>query len=408
MKLSRDAWLVVFLTICIVLVSAFPFRPLRSPAEMSAMVADFFVYAIDPPIYRTVLERVIPLVPLGFFAARAMRGQSLPRQIGVLLAGSVLLCLGFELVQLPVEGRHARSSDALLALVCVISGYALAVRLYDRDTRKAAVLTATTAIFPSFLALTVWAVGPSTINWAMNYPVLIGDELDGNRPWDGEISGIAIYPTGLTAAQAKELSDVPFDNANARAREDMGALWVYAGEDAQGAPVHPLEFPGPKRPPGAALPEDLGRSLAQRTRASDRFAVEVRLRAAKTHQYGPARIVTNSISAYLRNFTLAQARDWYVFRMRTLSSGANGDGFALSTHDNAVTGAWQHVIASYDGHEAVIYVDGQKAVGPYAYDRFTRWDGLVFAPTLVLMIAAIVAGALTASLIWPRWVRRRR
>lgn len=371
------------------------------------MFADFFVYAIEPPIYRTVLERVVLLVPLGFFAARVMRGQPLGRQLWVLLAGSVVLCLAFELVQLPVEGRHARSSDALLALTCVIAGYALAARLYFADRRTVAILAAVTAAFPSFLALMVWAIGPSTINWAMNYPVLIGDELDGNRQWDGEISGIAIYPTGLTPAQVDDLSKVPFDTANARSREQMGALWVYSGEDAQGAAVHPLEFPGPKRPSVAALPDDLGRELALRTRASDRFALEVRLRAAKTHQYGPARIVTNSISPLLRNFTLAQTRDWYLFRMRTLSSGANGEGFALSTHDNAVTGHWQHVIASYDGRQAVIYVDGQKAVGPYAYDRFTRWDGLVFAPTLVLMIANVVAGFLAVSLLWPRLVPQR-
>jgi len=407
MKHSRDVWLLVLLTIGIVTISVFPFHPLRSASEIRDLFSDFFAYPIEPPIIRTVLERVILLTPLGYFMARIMRGRPLAWHVMILLAGSLTLCLFVELIQYPVEGRHARSSDAMVAIVCVTAGYALATRVYSQSFREIWTITVLAAGFPCLLAAASLVMGPSTINWSSNYPVILGNELDGYRGWEGEISGIAIYPEGLTQGQVAAISKMPFDPAHESDRKRLRALWVYSGEDASGAVTRPLRFPGPTSPPAAAIPDDLGRRLAKRIRASDGLAVEVRVRSGKERQFGPARIVSSSVTSHLRNFMLAQHHSWFVFRVRTLSSGANGDGMALSTPDGSVTGAWQHVVADYDDAVGSIYVDGVRVTGPYAFNRMWRWDHTIFAPTLVIMAALAAGGVLSASILLPSLLRRR-
>lgn len=401
MKQFRDRHFVLLLFAGITALSAFPFYPLRSPAEMGSMISDFFAFTIEPPILRTVLERIILLVPLGFFLGRGLRGVALWRQIVAMLFGALALCLFLEAVQVPIAGRHARSSDALLAVVCVTAGYVLAARIYGEPRARVRILAYLSAAWPCALAAMIWAIGPSTINWSSDYPIALGDEWDGGRSWAGEVSGIAIYPEGLSADDVARVSAAPFDPAHAGIRMQLGALWVFSGDDSTGAARAPLRFPGPKVPPDARLPSNLGQRLAAATRASEGLTVEVRLRSASLHQYGPARIVTNSPSRYLRNFALAQDRDEFVFRMRTLSSGANGEVFSLYTHGDKVNGDWQHVVATYKDGRAIIYVDGVRAIGPYAFNRPMRWDHQLYAPTLVVISALGIAGAMLLSTFWP-------
>src|SRR5262245_41681505 len=158
MKLSKDSLTIVILAVLVAALSAYPFHPLRTPGEVIAMGADFLAYAIEPPILRTLLERVILFTPIGFFAARALRGARLRVQLAVLLVWGVLFCLFVEMLQLPVEGRHARSSDALLAVVCLMFGYALAARLYHPVLHETRRIIGLASVTPCVLALGAWAV----------------------------------------------------------------------------------------------------------------------------------------------------------------------------------------------------------------------------------------------------------
>jgi hypothetical protein len=162
MSISRDLLFALALIGCFIFLSTFPFYPIRSIAGMSGALRGFLDFTVADPIGQTVFERFAFLVPVGFFIGRAMRGRIFVQQCVVLAVGSLLLGFLLELVQVPVVVHHVRLSDALIAVIGIAGGYALAARFVAPRREYVALAWLAAAWSCALVLIAVLIVGPPT------------------------------------------------------------------------------------------------------------------------------------------------------------------------------------------------------------------------------------------------------
>jgi outer membrane protein assembly factor BamB len=122
-----------------------------------------------------------------------------------------------------------------------------------------------------------------------------------------------------------------------------------ADHDAEGRMV----FSG-----GAFVAPEAEKRLLEACRLSDELGVEAVVRPASLSVTGPARIISFSSNASSRNFTLGQAEDKLVLRLRTSQSDENGTNPEI-TLGPLKEGVDHHVIVSYQPGRLRYYLNGK-------------------------------------------------
>jgi hypothetical protein len=108
--------------------------------------------------------------------------------------------------------------------------------------------------------------------------------------------------------------------------------------------------------------------------AGDGLTVEAWVEAADPRQRGPARIVSYSLDAAHRNFTLGQQEDHLVMRLRTDTTDLNGKP-SLQVPGVFDGGGVRHVAITYDGEILSAFVDGEaRASSRERRGDFSSWD----------------------------------
>ena len=240
-------------------------------------------------------------------------------------------------------------------------------------------LVAATAALLGVVALGQVPAGPVALaDWDPEYPLLLGNEATGDRPWQGTLELLAVLPERLSAGQLREASRRP-------ARAMAAACVVQPATTLAGGPALSL---GP----------DAARDLAAAAQAAGGVAVVARIVPANVGQKGPARILSFSSGTRLRNLDLGQEERGLVFRFRTPLSGENGTRRPVETGDVLEAGRAVTVAAGYDGRVARLYVDG----------RLHGRENLAAEACLVPVLAdeelpalcAVLGGALTLVGLW--------
>jgi hypothetical protein len=177
----------------------------------------------------------------------------------------------------------------------------------------------------------------SLADWDLSYPLLLGNERDGDRQWEGEIKYVALYDRALSPA---EIGDP---------RSRGAAAEVYDFTDA------PLIF-GPRGIDTRSFP---GGSLSSRLEMSGSFSVDVWLKPDSLTLTGPARIVGISESAWRRNFSVAQEAGAIYFRVRNPINGPNGLNHEYRC-ENVLVDAFSRLVVIYDRGAISLYKDGRQ------------------------------------------------
>jgi hypothetical protein len=228
------------------------------------------------------------------------------------------------------------------------------------------------------------AVSGDLSNWEAHRLVL-GDEWDGGRDWAGELEAVAIYSRPMDGAEAmRNYHD--FRQLRDKRRADLPVVWpsdrsgavfvhgtaqsdnlVSAGGVDRAYDAHARGLARLDRNfamsvgAGAFVAPDVDDALLRELRGSNRLTVEAVIRPDSLDQTGPARIVSFSRDSSARNFTLGQAGDTLVFRLRTPATGANG-----SNPETALckipAGRYTHVVVTYSPGRLVCYRDGVKTL----------------------------------------------
>jgi len=365
---------------------------------------------------------------LGLSSASGQRLMGFP--IVVILPD---FCLTIELLQAATTTRHPRLGDFLLDLAVAWLSYELAWRLSKRPSRlhwltlrsKNLVRLLLAALVTIFLVSPFYRAKSSRLdNWEDRFPLLIGDELGGNRHWSGRIQEASVYSHALESEEARVSSGgskigTP-EGSSPWLRFDFskGTMSDRLRQRGRDSSVKRLIDHGAVLEEGALLLEGHDflksdappRMLIAQARKSGSFSLEVIVQTANAHQRGPARILTVSRGFYDRNFTLGQVDDALILRVRTPWNGKNGHAFEGRWPGILIPGHRRHIVVSYENSQYRLHMDGREILPRQDLSR----GGLVLTlldlqkPIPALFLIALPIGILLSWLLQGVLVETRR
>ncbi len=206
-------------------------------------------------------------------------------------------------------------------------------------------------------------------NWDRTFPILLGNERTGDRPWQGYVSELYIADRALTETEVAD--GFSEKNSIASFRDSLLASYQFVGlggyHDEMGN-IPDLVWRGEPRDVQRGKGVLLGHNnwleteapaeyLTQRIVATSQFTLGITVATSDTKQTGPARIISLSKDPSHRNFTLGQEGSGLEFRLRTPLTGENGGEPRLKVPDVFSSKNLHNLIITYDGSIFRLYVD---------------------------------------------------
>jgi glycopeptide antibiotics resistance protein len=331
-----------------------------------------------------VLKNVLLFMPLGFSLACLMQNR---RHIGLVMFAVILLvCFGLsytiEIIQIFLPSRFASLIDILSNVAGGILGFLCFLLLES----KVKVIDNTSAFMKrnlqlSFLGYAVFAIlisislqhFSSLNNWDRTYPILLGNERTGDRPWQGYISELYIANRAISGTEVAQI--ISKKKTVDLIGESLIASYQLTGSGNyhdDGGNLPDLIWRGEPRDvqqrKGVFLDSNhwletaaSAEYLTQRIVGTSQFTLGMTVATSDTKQIGPARIISLSEDPGHRNFTLGQQGSDLVFRLRTPVTGENGTNPFLVAPDVFATKNLHNLIVTYDGLNLLLYVDGKRS-----------------------------------------------
>lgn len=350
------------------------------------------------PDIDTVTERLLIFAPFGFLIHQKLKRHH-PQHAQTISVGLVVLvALAVEIAQAILSMRHSRTLDFALAAAAGVVGIKFSISFSNFFTNPNFI--AAHRLLPGLLWLgnylvvciclaAVISANTDIGEWDCHYPLLVGNELTHDRPWQGEIRGVAIYPRELAASEIKNLSRTPMTPENISPRNEAEAIALYSFVTSSNNRILIHNHTGPPlKLAKNKLELDEGQSdssashfyqplqivsaapaqaICNAILASQAFTVETEIASNNLMQGGPARIISNSLDLENRNFTLGEDQGDLVLRVRTPQNGSNGNNLPFETQGEVLAEGWKHVIASYANGVAKIFIDGKAVATPLHY-----------------------------------------
>ena len=237
----------------------------------------------------------------------------------------------------------------------------------------------------SFVALIVSGVfqyRTRLSNWDTKFPLLIGNEFTGDRPWMGRVLRVELSDVStpeellhdFAGGSSQRLSggnilDLKF--AGKTPSRDATAnipslVWVggVGAVSSEGLKIDHVAWLRSVQPPA---------EIARRIGASNEFTLRVVCASGSADQHGPARILSYSIDPMRRNFTLGQEGADMVFRLRTPNTGLNGTRIPLVVPGVFSSSEVRDILVTYSGAKLQVVVAGTRRV-----------HSLEFSPGIIL------------------------
>jgi len=206
-------------------------------------------------------------------------------------------------------------------------------------------------------------------NWDPAYPLLVGNEQTGDRPWHGQVFELfiadrAISKEEISRVMQGDLAEIEdsllasYQLADYRQsyQDQTGHLPDLAWRGAPGDPQDgAVGLVGSDRWLETAAPVV---DLTQRVRQSSEFTLITTVATADTQQVGPARIVSLSWDPYHRNFTMGQEETDLIFRLRTPLTGDNGMNPQLVVPNVFADTKPHRLVITYNESTLWLYLDG--------------------------------------------------
>jgi VanZ family protein len=365
--LETSALLLVWL-LFVLAATLFPFNFGLIPKDHTGLFGYSLGGLEDAP---DVVSNLLLFMPLGALLHREGQRRSWGLFLTLTLAGAagLLISLTIEYLQAFLPTRDSSLLDVLTNSAGALIG-AGANCVWDA-TMAAHVAKLRARVSPAGLArmivgfsvLALLASGTLQVrtrlsNWSLDYPLLIGNERTGDRPWRGRVKAFELTDAATTPELVRDF---------ARGRSLVLPGRQIAAFDFTGSPPykdisgHVPELDWTQRPgepsahairlPGWAWlrTREPASEMAGRIRASNAFTLRVLCATDDANQGGPARIISNSLDPDRRNFTLGQRGEDMVFRLRTPSTGLNGARPQLVVSSVFSSDQMREIVVTYDG-----------------------------------------------------------
>jgi VanZ like family len=322
-------------------------------------------------------------VPLGALVHHRRRRAVKLLAIAIIAgAAAFLISFGIECLQHLLRGREsslvdvtANTAGALLGVFANRAGGAeLAARIDELRASASPIVLA--AALMSLMVVSLVVSGrlqalTRLSNWSPDYTLLVGNERTGDRPWRGTVFSLEITdaatPVSLirrfAVGESVLLRGAPVARfeftGSGPYRDDVGNVadldWTaQPGESLEGS----VAMTGRRWLQSHVPPKHLVRRLRQ----TNAFTLRVTCSTSDPAQTGPARIVSNSASPSLRNFTVGQQGADLVVRVRTPLTGPNGTRAETVVPDVFASDQPRDILIAYDGTALVAAVASSNLI----------------------------------------------
>jgi glycopeptide antibiotics resistance protein len=333
------------------------------------------------------IVNVLLFIPLGFSLNWLLTKRSNLRWIpafAIALFISFSFSLSIELLQTFLPARTSSLSDVLTNTAGGGFGYlsfnwwkgGLKRRIYDffqLSLQKLTVQQLTIGFISYLLLVFLVTVGSQNIvnldRWNTTFPLLIGNEKTGDRPWKGSIFELAIADravsekTALQILEKNRISDIlgssllteysftgkePYADIKGRSPDLIGRGTIQNSPSNRGISLSPQ---GWLETGGAA------KFINEHIQRTSQFTLSLIVATAEQVQNGPARIVSLSQDPFNRNLTIGQEGQDLAIRLRTPFSGQNGAHPELYIEKVFADTIAHHIIITYGSSILRVYVD---------------------------------------------------
>jgi hypothetical protein len=284
-------------------------------------------------------------------------------------AAGVLVSLAVELLQLFLPSRFPSLLDVGSNAAGAVAGVylhrawapwasAAATRLRSRTSTAVVAAVLVGFAIAALIGSAALQARTRLSNWDDTYPLLIGNERTGDRPWRGRVYRIRLTDRAASAASLRLFAEgsapampgapvASFDFAGAPPYRDAAGsvpdlVWTGRPGFTHARAVSVSEHAW-LRTEGAApgLVGELGRSNA--------FTLHVVCATDDETQKGPARILSNSVDPLHRNLTVGQQGRGLVVRVRTAHTGENAAAPEIVIPSVFSDTGLRDILVTYDG-----------------------------------------------------------
>ena len=369
---------------------------------------------------------ILLFIPLSFGLAGllAQEGVRRPWNCGLVLGLCTGLGLITELLHTVLLGRHTNVFDIAGAAIGAIAGWgvwwqyrtaivlrlaAASDRLRQHSTPRNWAIAGLSYSLLATLGLILLPTATHLNNWNANFPLVVGNEFFGGRPWQGEISHLQFFdqelPIGAIAERFEQPAAVPSSNASAPNALRAAYQFTQPPYRDQTGQLADLVW---KQPPTGNSPANVARiqrdhwlyaeavqPLNQAIQQQAQFTVDVIVTPENLQQGGPARMVSLSQDSRNRNLTLGQSGRDFVIRLRTPITGRNGANPPIAVPQVFTDQSPRHLIVTYRNPTLRVYVDGIEQV--YITHLPHYGYRLVYYGAMFIPLGAVFAGLAIAT-----------
>lgn len=395
--LSWPAFLLTLSLMWLCIASLRPYSPVETWHMFGERLLAGMSLSLDEPIFITLLQRAAVFLPFGLLLQwnLARTPAVHPARRAIMRLG--LIVIGLEVGQgLLTTYHHPRFSEIMFGVAAGTAGVGLGMKLHALraaietcylNHERAILLYVLTAgsLVTAYVLVRVHS-GVDLVGWDHSYPLIVGNELTGDRPWRGRIHGLAIYDRQLSAADLESLDRASAESTIDSLRRRLGAIASYQFDSVVNGRLREqvsarsdldLLFPPIDRriwsarngalelfAPTVIRTASSCAHICTALEASNAFTVEVVFASDDVSQQGPARIVSISAGPGARNFTIGQQLDTVNVRVRTPMTGPNGTAVPFRSGPSDITGGWHHLAVTFRDGVIRLYVDGVEARRP--------------------------------------------
>jgi glycopeptide antibiotics resistance protein len=369
----------------------FPFDFHRSGVSLADAVSDFDSQVTEGYVWLDVTSNLVLFVPFGFGVAGLLRARAVARGPARLATVAAGLALAFciELLQALYLTRFASTTDVVVNAIGAAVGAEVALRwagpavgAWTAAVRWAARwLSAGRFIALASIWLLLWtAIAAFTVDlmelqdWDPSYPLIVGNEVGGDRPWDGTVTSLLVVDTVLDDDELDAVVAADSTGSPTEDRPDENPQVVASHDFTAGMKGFPeVEWVGSGTPDrtaaGVRMSDDSWlrstRPATEISRALERtsqFTLVLEAATGSREQYGPARLMSISGGTLERNITLGQEGSDLALRFRTTVFGPDGTSPELLVPGVFADDSAQRIVVRYDGSTVSVDVGSDGGV----------------------------------------------
>jgi VanZ family protein len=401
-----DLILVIASIVTVAVATLYPFN--FSVPEYFSLLSIFERFD-NTSFFKDQISNILLFMPLGCGITSILLRKNVPLLIQILVVIITGACLSFtvEFLQSFLPSRDPTPADiinntigcfvGLLSFYILDTGRFRSALDYIQNSqvsnRRSIKVFLTGYILITFLIGISWKNNINLQEWNSNFPLLIGNELTGDRPWQGSVSQISIADKAFSDGEIKQIFSNPnyLNNNN----DTLLAAYKFDGKDNYRditGKQPDLLWQGQASKNQSSNQKEVSinssrwlktlepvKLINQRISQTSQFTIITTVASANPNQKGPARIISVSGDAMHRNFTLGQDKTDLALRLRTPLTGQNGSDIRLSVPNVFADTKSHSIIVSYAKGKMRVYVD--QAENFYSFNLLELYpnDQKVFA-----------------------------